>query len=64
SALGENLSTDDMARLSMILEKQRNIRITDQVASDCINAICSEKSFSFDSDDDLLKLIEIKKKKR
>lgn len=63
SALGENLSTDEMARLSRILEKQRNIKLTDQVASDCINTICSEKSLSFDSDDDLLKLIEIKRKR-
>lgn len=64
SALGENLSVDEMARLSKILEKQRNVPPNEQVARDCINIICSENSFSVDTNDDLLKLIEQKKKKR
>ena len=64
SALGENLSTDEMARLSKILEKQRTVPPNEQVARDCINTICSENAFSFEQDDDLLKLIEQKKKKR
>lgn len=63
-ALGENLSTDEMARLSRILEKQRAVPPTEQVAKDCINTICSENSFSFEENDDLLKLIEQKRKKR
>lgn len=64
SALGENLSVEEMARLSKILEKQRNVPPNEQVARDCINIICSENSFSVDTNDDLLKLIEQKKKKR
>lgn len=64
TALGENLSTEEMARLSRILEKQRAVPPTEQVARDCINTICSENSFSFEENDDLLKLIERKRKKR
>lgn len=64
SALGENLSVDEMARLSKILEKQRNIPPNEQVAKDCINTICTTSSFSFDNNDDLLRLVEQKKKKR
>lgn len=64
TALGENLSTEEMARLSRILEKQRAVPPTEQVARDCINTICSENSFSFEENDDLLKLIEQKRKKR
>ncbi len=64
SALGENLSVDEMAKLSKILEKQRNVPPNEQVARDCIDIICNENSFSVDSNDDLLKLIEQKKKKR
>lgn len=64
SALGENLSVDEMARLSKILEKQRNIPPNEQVAKDCIKTICSTSSLSFDNNDDLLKLVEQKKKKR
>lgn len=64
SALGENLSVEEMARLSKILEKQRNFPPNEQVARDCINIICSGNLFSVDSNDDLLKLIEQKKKKR
>lgn len=64
SALGENLTTDEMARLSKILEKQRTVPPNEQVARDCINTICSEKSFSFEEDDDLIKLVAQKKKKR
>lgn len=63
SSLGENFTVDEMSRLSKILEKQRNIPPNEQVAKDCINTICSETVFSFDSDDDLLKLVEQKKKK-
>ncbi|MDE6020651.1 MAG: hypothetical protein K2H01_06625, partial [Ruminococcus sp.] len=64
SSLGENFTVDEMSRLSKILEKQRNIPPNEQVAKDCINTICSGTVFSFDSDDDLLKLVEQKKKKR
>lgn len=64
SALGELLSVEEMARLSKILEKQRNFPPNKQVAHDCINIICNETTFSVDSNDDLLKLIEQKKKKR
>lgn len=64
SALGENLSVDEMARLSKILEKQRNIPPNEQVAEDCIKTICNTSSLSFDNNDDLLKLVEQKKKKR
>jgi len=64
SALGENLSVDEMARLSKILEKQRNIPPNEQVAKDCIKTICTTSSFSFDNNDDLLRLVEQKKKKR
>ncbi len=64
SALGENLSVDEMARLSKILEKQRNIPPNEQVAKDCIKTICTKSSFSFDNNDDLLRLVEQKKKKR
>lgn len=64
SALGENLSVDEMARLSKILEKQRNIPPNEQVAKDCIKTICTTSSLSFDNNDDLLRLVEQKKKKR
>lgn len=64
SALGANLSVDEMARLSKILEKQRNIPPNEQVAKDCIKTICTTSSLSFDNNDDLLRLVEQKKKKR
>lgn len=61
SALGEFLSTEEMARLSQVLARQRTFPSNEQTAEDCIRALCNPVSVSVNSDDDLLRLVAQKK---
>ncbi|MBQ8515705.1 MAG: DNA primase [Ruminococcus sp.] len=61
SALGEFLSTEEMARLSQVLARQRTFPPNEQTAEDCIRTLCNPVSLSVNSDDDLLRLVAQKK---
>lgn len=63
SAMGESLSTEEMARLSRILAVQRDVPPNEQTADDCIKAICNNINVNPESDDELLKLVEQRKKR-
>lgn len=63
SAMGESLSTEEMGRLSRILAVQRNVPPDEKAASDCIKTICNNINITPESDEDLLRLIEQKKKR-
>lgn len=63
SAMGESLSTEEMARLSRILAVQRDVPPNEQTADDCIKAICNNINVNPESDDELLKLVEQRKRR-
>jgi DNA primase len=62
SALGQFFSVEEMGRLSRLFQRQQTFSPNEQTAQDCIHALCQQKPRAMESDDDLLRLIEEKKK--
>ncbi len=62
SALAQGLTIEEMGRLAEIMTRQRNAPPNEQTADDCIHAMCRQVPLSFETDDDLLRLVAQKRK--